>query len=411
MAAILRFAKQKPFLFGLGYSCVKTVGCDIMVQKVVEKRETIDWRRTTAFGTFGLFYLGGVQFALYVPIFSRLFPNAASFAAKPVVEKLRDVRGIRDLFSQVFLDQFVHHPLLYFPVFYSIKEVVTSDSPDLSQALGKYRTNMMEDLQALWKVWVPSTLLNFAFMPMWARIPWVASTSMIWTCILSAMRGGSEIPTGEMYSPHVDARTLELMSRILIGTAPVLDPTCAHLLVNVHGPDRPGVIADLSSRLYHAGGLVSTSKMMKLGSDFSIMMHVSCAPTDLNKVLDGLHKLKSGDDSLAKCEIQVRQVETNGALLEARGGYSANVSLSGEDKAGLLFHLSEVLAAHGLNIDHMQTEQHARTSSSSKQCFTLHGHVVGGSEPDSQSLSKAISKLEGDLSVVCKLQRSESSMK
>ena len=46
-----------------------------------------------------------------------------------------------------------------------------------------------EDLVALWKLWVPSTFLNFALMPMWARIPWVATTSLLWTCILSAMRG------------------------------------------------------------------------------------------------------------------------------------------------------------------------------------------------------------------------------
>jgi len=409
MAAVLRFAKTSPFTFGLAYSCFKTVGCDVLVQKVVEKREKLDWRRTLAFGTFGLFYLGGVQYCLYVPVFTRLFPNAAAFAAKPVVEKLRDVRGIRDLFSQVFLDQFVHHPLLYFPVFYSIKEVVTSDSPDLFKAIGSYRENMTEDLQALWKVWVPSTLLNFAFMPMWARIPWVASTSLIWTCILSAMRGSSEIPAGEVLGPHVDSRTLELLSRTLVGRAPVLDPTQAHLLVNLHGPDRPGVISDLSARIFSANGLVSTSKMMKLGNEFSVMMHVSCAPSDLQRVIDGLHKI-SAQDSLANCEIQVKQVSvTHGEAPLHRSAYSANVSLSGEDRPGLLFNLSEVLKKHGLNIDHMQTEQHARSSSQTKQCFTLHGHVVGDAEPDIKSLNSAIAKLESDMKVVCKLRRSDSS--
>jgi hypothetical protein len=31
-------------------------------------------------------------------------------------------------------------------------------------ACTEYRKNMQEDLAALWKVWVPATLLNFAFM-------------------------------------------------------------------------------------------------------------------------------------------------------------------------------------------------------------------------------------------------------
>ena len=111
-----------------------------MVQKVVEKRENIDWRRNAAFGTFGLLYLGGVQYMLYVPVFSRLFPNAAAFAAKSVGEKLRDAKGIRDLFSQVFIDQMVHHPLMYFPVFYMIKDFVTSDSPNPARAVITKRT-------------------------------------------------------------------------------------------------------------------------------------------------------------------------------------------------------------------------------------------------------------------------------
>lgn len=101
MASILKLAKSYPFTFGLIYSGVKTCGCDLLVQKVVEKREEIDWRRNAAFTLFGFVYLGGVQYALYVPLFGRLFPNAASFAAKPIVEKIRDGPGIKSLFSQV----------------------------------------------------------------------------------------------------------------------------------------------------------------------------------------------------------------------------------------------------------------------------------------------------------------------
>ena len=69
LGAVLRVAKQHPFKFGMGYSLFKTAGCDILVQKVVEKREEIDVKRTTTFAAFGLFYLGGVQYMIYVPLF------------------------------------------------------------------------------------------------------------------------------------------------------------------------------------------------------------------------------------------------------------------------------------------------------------------------------------------------------
>lgn len=37
-----------------------------------------------------------------------------------------------------------------------------SDKPDLKRAMTTYAGNMKEDLAALWKVWVPSTFVNFA---------------------------------------------------------------------------------------------------------------------------------------------------------------------------------------------------------------------------------------------------------
>ena len=57
----------------------------------------------------------------------------------------------------MFIDQCVHHPLLYFPVFYSIKGVMgkPTDQPAdeaIKESLGKYRGNFSEDMVALWKV-------------------------------------------------------------------------------------------------------------------------------------------------------------------------------------------------------------------------------------------------------------------
>jgi hypothetical protein len=52
------FPKRHPVLFGLGFSCSKTSFADFLVQRYVEKREELDWRRNLTFGLFGLGYLG-----------------------------------------------------------------------------------------------------------------------------------------------------------------------------------------------------------------------------------------------------------------------------------------------------------------------------------------------------------------
>lgn len=90
-----------PFYFGVGLSCFKTSASDLLVQKVVEQRETIDWRRNSAFAAFGFFYLGGVQYSIYVNLFGRMFPNAAKFAKLPIRDKIKDVKGMFQLGAQV----------------------------------------------------------------------------------------------------------------------------------------------------------------------------------------------------------------------------------------------------------------------------------------------------------------------
>ena len=131
-------------------------------------------------------------------------------------------------------------------------------------AVKQYVGNMQEDLAALWKIWIPSTTLNFALMPMWARIPWVASTSLIWTCILSGMRGASDVPAINVFQ-GVDHDTMELVTRTVVGPAPRLDPSLAHLLITLRGPDRPGIVARLTQRLAEHDASITTSKALGLG--------------------------------------------------------------------------------------------------------------------------------------------------
>lgn len=424
MSAILRFAKSRPFLFGMGYSLIKTSGCDLMVQKVVEKRETIDWKRNMAFGTFGLLYLGGVQYVIYVPLFSRLFPNAAAFSAKTISQKLADAKGIRDLFSQVFLDQMVHHPLMYFPVFYMIKDFVTSDAPNPVRAVTEYSHNVKEDLVALWKVWIPSTFLNFAFMPMWARIPWVASTSLIWTCILSAMRGGSDVPAQNVFV-GVDHDTMELVTRTVVGPAPKLDPSRSHVLIVCRGLDQPGIISKLTQRLYEHDCMVTTSKMLSLGHEFAIMMHASVPPERLDSFTSSissglgssanktrLHKTQTGNflvsDPDAQQYISLRVITPPPADDQAQPVFTGKLWLTGVDKPGLLYHLSQAVAEQGLNIEHLQTEQHVQgIGPTSQQVFSAHCHVCSGASgaaPDVSKLRTRLKELEAQLGVSCSFE-------
>ena len=189
------FAARFPLPFAVGYSGLKTLAADAMVQKLVEKKTEINRNRLAVFFCFGSIQIGLVQYTLYVSIFGRLFPGSASFAAAPLAAKMRDAQGLRTLVKQVCLDQLVYHPVCYFPVFYTCQEIVLHGFDHtvvehVQNALSKYVPNALDDVKALWKIFIPTSIMQFTFMPMHLRVPFVATVGFVWCAILSSMRGG-----------------------------------------------------------------------------------------------------------------------------------------------------------------------------------------------------------------------------
>ena len=76
-------AKKFPFAFGVGVAAAKTSAADYLAQTVVEGKKEVDWRRNGLFFVWGAGYLGGVQYFVYVHLFSRvLFPSAQLFVGQ-----------------------------------------------------------------------------------------------------------------------------------------------------------------------------------------------------------------------------------------------------------------------------------------------------------------------------------------
>ena len=193
IAMVFAIAKRWPLGFAMGFGAIKTVAADALVQKYMEGKETLDRRRLGVFFTFGLVQVGFVQYQLYVNAFSWAFTGAAKFAALPFSAKLKDVVGLRNLAKQVLVDQMIYHPLCYFPVFYTCKEIIQGEAtspPDaVRRAITNYVPNAVEDLKALWQIFFPTAIVQFSVMPMHLRVPFTATVGFFWCGILSWMRG------------------------------------------------------------------------------------------------------------------------------------------------------------------------------------------------------------------------------
>ena len=189
------FPVRHPFVFGVAVAGIKTGVADCIVQIFIDGKDPkdLDQKRIALFFAFGTVFCGMWQYALFVKLMPRLVPGAARFAAKPIREKLTDRAGIRGLFLQLFVENGINNPLVYFPTFYTIKAMLDENTYDLRTSIPRgietWKTNFSTDVPAILKVWVPAQLFNFAFSPMWMRVPFVAAVSFGWTCYVSFRRG------------------------------------------------------------------------------------------------------------------------------------------------------------------------------------------------------------------------------
>lgn len=156
---------QYPFASGLVLTTLKTSAADLMVQLAVEKKTNIDKKRNSLFSIFGLTYLGGWQYYLYNHLLEKNFKAPL---------------------TKVLIDQCIHHPLGYFPAFYTLKTIVYQQP--LSAAWDLYKNNIVDDLLACWSIWVPAQYINFRYVPIPFRIPFVCTISFAWTGFLSWKR-------------------------------------------------------------------------------------------------------------------------------------------------------------------------------------------------------------------------------
>eukprot|EP00527_Entomoneis_sp_CCMP2396_P003509 CAMPEP_0198151686 /NCGR_PEP_ID=MMETSP1443-20131203/56617_1 /TAXON_ID=186043 /ORGANISM="Entomoneis sp., Strain CCMP2396" /LENGTH=435 /DNA_ID=CAMNT_0043817441 /DNA_START=119 /DNA_END=1422 /DNA_ORIENTATION=- len=386
---------EYPFAFGVVFSGFKTSFSDLMVQKVVEQREQVDWKRNAAFAAFGFFYLGGVQYAIYVPFFSRIFPTAKTFSAQPWRQKIKDFRGMFECGAQVFIDQCIHHPLMYFPAFYITKELVMREKPDIMACLREYQGNMNEDLQALWKIWVPATLFNFAFMPMWARIPVAATTSLVWTMILSTMRGGDVAHRDDLAGGAVTGATLHMVEAGF-GTLfiePVeLDADKAHVMITAAGVDQPGLVAEFTRAVANAEGSITHSRMVRLGNDFIITLHAAVPPEKYKTFISKLRKQK--EIKSLNLQFQMLQHRDMSKMIPPQLGI--RLRAVGEDKPGMLASISETLVSKGLSIETVSTnlQLHSRKGDGRpRHDFVIEADCVATRPLDQEHLESLVEDL------------------
>jgi glycine cleavage system transcriptional repressor len=122
-----------------------------------------------------------------------------------------------------------------------------------------------------------------------------------------------------------------------------------NLVFTLTGPDRIGIVEDVTQVLLEHDGNVETSRMVRLGGEFAILMLVSMPAEQiavLNKAVESLiaegYKVTIGET-----------VETYAD--QYRGWLPYRIELRGADHEGIVHEVAHYLSQRGINIESMDT--------------------------------------------------------
>lgn len=125
----------------------------------------------------------------------------------------------------------------------------------------------------------------------------------------------------------------------------------ATLVMTVIGADRPGLVQMVAARVADHGGNWLESRMCRLGGQFAGILRVE-VPTDRrDELVNALRTLEV--DGLRV----IIHAESGVKIGAPKGGAMAKVELVGTDRPGILRSVSGVFAAHGVNVEELESER------------------------------------------------------
>jgi glycine cleavage system transcriptional repressor len=121
-------------------------------------------------------------------------------------------------------------------------------------------------------------------------------------------------------------------------------------VLTLTGPDRIGIVDDLTRLLLERGSNVETSRMARLGGQFAILMLVSLPADEIARL----------DESLKRLTDQGYKVTTTPAgqsYAEAHPGWLPyRIEVNGADHEGIIQEVAHYLRQFGISIESMESE-------------------------------------------------------
>lgn len=160
-----------------------------------------------------------------------------------------------------------------------------------------------------------------------------------------------------------------------------------NIILTVVGPDKSGIVSNISEIVKNCSGNIDKSRMVRLGDFFTIMVLVSIDENYLKQLENELNK-----DSNYKITIH----ESNNNLKESDENIHI-IHLNGIDNEGLVYEVTNELAKLSINIEELETN----ITNAPMSGLTLFSLIAKISHPklDRKILNEKMNSLAAELDV------------
>ena len=142
-----------------------------------------------------------------------------------------------------------------------------------------------------------------------------------------------------------------------------------NFILTLTGPDRIGIVQEVTGLLLELGGNVETSRMARLGGEFAVLMLVSM-PTSRS---EGLEEVL---ERLADRGYKSTITPAGRTYAEAYLGWQPyRIEVEGADHEGIIHEVAQYLSTRGINIESIESEA-TPASTSGVPLFSMTALVV-----------------------------------
>lgn len=176
---------------------------DIIAQRIEARRDKsggsneLNLQRLAVLAFWGVYYGAGLGYWSYHELYPKMFGVAGTMAALKTT-----------VFDLGLTCPFVYYPMWHF--FKAATDPWVEGTSGAAKAGGKevsvgerakevcstawvnYKTTFVSDAVSMFAVWAPLHMINFRFVPLHQRFPFIAVTGIIWTTTFSYLQFGLE---------------------------------------------------------------------------------------------------------------------------------------------------------------------------------------------------------------------------